>query len=70
LGIERLEKEGEFTGGIYRFRDRTVFLINSSLSTSQAVTVFCRELARQDLSRVFILPAIRELIDSQRIPHS
>jgi hypothetical protein len=68
LGIELLEKEGDFTGGIYRLRDHTVFLINSSLSVSQAVRIFCRELARQDLSKVYILPAIRELIDSQRGP--
>ena len=66
LGIELLEREGEFTGGIYRLRDHKVFLINSSLSASQAVRIFCRELARQDLSKVYILPAIRELIDSQR----
>ena len=48
LGIELLEREGEFTGGIYRLRDHKVFLINSSLSASQAVRIFCRELAPCD----------------------
>jgi hypothetical protein len=66
LGIRLLRKEGDFTGGIYRLRDQRVFLINSSLSISETILVFCKELACQDLSRVFVLPAIRELIETQR----
>jgi len=67
LGIILLRKEGEFKGGIYRLRDQQVFLINPSLSTSEKISVFCRELAYQDLSGVFVLPAIRELIETQRL---
>jgi hypothetical protein len=65
LGITILRKEGDFVGGIYRFRDQKVFLINSSLSTAEKITIFCRELAGQDLSKVFVLPAIREIIESR-----
>jgi len=68
LGIRLLRKEGEFTGGIYRLRDQQVFLINSSLSVSEMISVFCRELSYQDLSGVFVLPAIRELIETRRQP--
>jgi hypothetical protein len=66
LGIKMIRKEGEFKGGIYRLRDEQTFLINASLSTSEAIVVLCRELARQDLSKLFVLPAIRELIEVQR----
>jgi hypothetical protein len=66
LGIRLLKKEGEFKGGIYRLKGQQVFLINSSLSISETISIFCRELAFQDLSGVFVLPAIRELIESQR----
>jgi hypothetical protein len=66
LGIRLLRKEGDFTGGIYRLRDQKVFLINSSLSTSEKISVFCRELACQDLSGVFVLPAVRDLIETRR----
>lgn len=64
LGIRLLRKEGDFVGGICRLRDQRIFLINSSLSVSEMIAVFCRELAYQDLSRVFVLPAVRELIES------
>lgn len=66
LGIRLLRKEGDFTGGIYRLRNQQVFLINSSLSISETISVFCKELAHQDLSGVFVLPVIRELIDNKR----
>lgn len=66
LGIKLLRKEGDFVGGIYRLNDQKVFLINSTLSTSEAITVFCRELSCQDLSKVFVLPAVREIIETRR----
>jgi len=65
LGIRLLRKDGEFRGGVYRLRNEQTFLINASLSTSEAIVVLCRELARQDLSRVFVLPAIRELLEGE-----
>jgi hypothetical protein len=66
LGIPLLRREGDFVGGIYRLKDQRVFLINSSLSTAETINIFCRELAGIDLSRVFILPALREMIETTR----
>ena len=66
LGIRLLRREGDFKGGIYRLRDERTCRINTSLSTSEAIAILCRELARQDLSNLFVLPAIRQLIEIQR----
>ena len=63
LGIRILKKKGDFEGGLYRLRDQTVFLINTSQSTAEKIRLFCRELACLDLSSVFVLPALREKIE-------
>jgi hypothetical protein len=66
LGIRLLRKKGDFEGGIYRLRDQKVFLINTSLSTTEKINIFCKELACLDLSSVFVLPALREMIEVNR----
>ena len=55
-------EEGEFTGGICRLRDQEIFLVNRSLTTLEKIRVLCRELSQADLSRTFVLPALRERI--------
>ena len=64
LGIELRTNEGEFRGGICQVKGQKFFVVNSSLSTAQQVKLLCRELAREDLSSVFVLPVIRERIQS------
>jgi hypothetical protein len=64
LGIELKEVEGDFTGGICRLKGRKVLLINASLTTRKMIDIMCRELAGEDLSHVFILPAVRRKIEA------
>lgn len=64
LGIELKETEGEFTGGLCQVKGQRVLLVNSSLAVGKVVDIICRELARQDLSHIFILPAVRKKIES------
>jgi len=59
---------GEFSGGSCLLRGRKVLLLNSSMPARRMVEVLCRELAREDLSSVFVLPAVRDLIERRAIP--
>ena len=62
LGLELRWEEGDFTGGICRLRGREIFLVNRSLPTLEKIRVLCRELSQTDLSRTFVVPALRERI--------
>ena len=62
LGFELRWDEGEFTGGICRLGDRKILLMNRSLPTFEKIRVLCRNLSNTDLSKIFVLPAIREQI--------
>ena len=62
LGLELRWDEGEFTGGICRLKDKKLLLINRSLPTFEKIRLLCRELSQADLSRIFVLPALRERI--------
>ncbi|MCH8820035.1 MAG: hypothetical protein IIB03_06920 [Acidobacteria bacterium] len=62
LGLELRWEEGEFTGGICRLRGQEIFLVNRSLPTLEKIRILCRELSQADLSRTFVLPALRERI--------
>ncbi len=59
LGLELRWEDGHFTGGIFRLENRMMFIINSSLPTSQKVGVLCRERSRFDLSQIFIRADLR-----------
>ncbi len=62
LGLELRWDEGNFTGGICRLGDRTILVMNRSLPTFEKIRVLCRNLSHTDLSKIFVLPAIREQI--------
>ncbi len=62
LGLELRWDEGEFTGGICRLGDRKILVMNRSLPTVEKIRVLCQNLAHTDLSKIFVLPAIREQI--------
>lgn len=68
LGIGIQDQAGRFSGGICVLKGRRVLLLNPALTANKAIEVLCRELASQDLSRIFILPAVRDLIENGRKP--
>ena len=63
LGIEIRRTQGEFVGGICSLNGKRVFFLNEALPRGKMVELFCHELARQDLSRIFVLPAVRMRLD-------
>lgn len=63
LGMELRYEKGDFHGGMCRVGDRRLILINSRLQPSQKIQILVSELARCNLSNVYIVPAVRELIE-------
>ncbi len=62
LGFELRWDEGDFTGGICRLGDRKILVMNRSLPTFEKIRILCQNLSQADLSKIFVLPAIREQI--------
>lgn len=66
LSIDYRYEKGDFTGGLCRINDTQVLIINSKLTEEEKVKVFTQELARLDLNNVYMLPAIREIIQEEQ----
>lgn len=64
LDIEVRVTGGEFDSGLISLRGRRVLILNPSVSDRRQVELLCRALSREDLSRIFVLPAIRARIES------
>lgn len=67
LALEIRYEKGNFHGGLCRLEDQRTFIINKDLSTSEKIKVFARELANMDLEGIYILPAIRERIEDEKL---
>ena len=65
LDIELRSTGGEFEGGLVRLRGRRVLFLNPSLSERRQIELLCSVLGREDLSRLFVLPAVRSRIESE-----
>lgn len=65
LGIDLRYETGDFKGGVCRVGEEKVLIVNKKLLEVQKIALICSELAQMDLSHIFILPAVRELIENQ-----
>jgi hypothetical protein len=65
LDIEMRFIHGEFEGGLITLRGRRVLYLNPSLSERRQVELLCTILRGEDLSHLFILPAVRTRIEAQ-----
>ena len=63
---EKLKKESSFyPGGLCRIKGENVLIINSLSSPEDRIQTFMKAVKSFDLSRVFIRPALRELISAE-----
>ena len=61
---EGVESEGSFpSGGLCRVRDRYYIIVNSAAGPGDRIQTIARALKRFDLSRVYLKPALRELLE-------
>jgi hypothetical protein len=68
LGItiryEPLMVEGSIhTGGYCRIKGQDVVIINKNSTTREKMSILIDGLKRHDLSQIYILPSLRELLD-------
>ena len=62
---EKIQKESAFfPGGYCKVKGKDLIIINSKAALDDKVEIIARALILFDLSQIFVLPAIRELIDS------
>jgi hypothetical protein len=66
LGIELRYEKGNFEGGFCRLKDKNVIIVNKTLTNQQKIRVLARELALFDLEGIYIVPALRSIIDEYR----
>ncbi|MBN2091394.1 hypothetical protein JW964_17410 [candidate division KSB1 bacterium] len=65
LSIDLRYEKGEFSGGLCRVNDKQMMIINKRLSDDQKIKVFARAIGQLNLENIYILPAIREIIEEQ-----
>lgn len=66
LEIDLVREPGEFSGGLCRIGGESRFILNRALPLPQQIGILCRDLATVDLSRVYVLPVLREMIQAAR----
>ena len=62
LDIDVVREPGEFSGGLCRIGESNRFILNRALPLPQQIGILCRDLATVDLSQVYVLPVLREMI--------
>jgi hypothetical protein len=62
LDIDLVREQGEFSGGLCRIGEENRFILNQALPLSQQIGILCRDLSAVDLSQVYVLPVLREMI--------
>ena len=68
LGITIRYELGDFKGGFCQVKEDTYIIIPKRLPIEKQVLILSRELARFPLDNMYILPAVRELIEENRVP--
>ena len=65
IRYEPLEGETAFqSGGLCRLRDKKYIIVNEKASTGEKVETIAKALRRFDLSRVYLKPALRDLLET------
>lgn len=64
LGITIRYENGDFKGGQCQVKEKQYIIIPKRLPIERQIQIFAQELARFPMENVFILPAIRELLEA------
>jgi len=62
------EEEILVTGGLCRIRGEPVVLINRKTTRKERIDVFIQAIRKFDLAGIYILPAIRKLLENTELP--
>ena len=63
--FEKLKKESAFfPGGLCKVKGEDIIIINSSAALEDKIEILGKALSPLDLSQIYVLPAVREFLDS------
>jgi hypothetical protein len=65
LDIEVRYEKGDFKGGVCRVRDQELILIQKDEPITKKIKLLAKELGERDLETIYVLPALREIIESE-----
>jgi len=63
LGIDLRYEKGDFEGGLCRVENNQLLIINKALSDQAKIRVLARELGTLELENIYMVPALRRIID-------
>ena len=63
LDVEVRYEKGDFNGGLCRIDDRSVLLVQKTDPLHRKIHILARELGALNLDHIFVIPALRELIE-------
>ena len=66
LNIQLRYEKGDFSGGFCRLDDDKLIILNADYTRKKKINILSRELSRIKLDDIFIVPAIRKLIEKER----
>jgi hypothetical protein len=64
LSIELRYEKGQFSGGLYRYKEKKEIIVNKDLTIMQKINILAKVLRENDdLDKLYIIPALREVIE-------
>ncbi|HNW59967.1 MAG TPA: hypothetical protein PKI62_09860 [bacterium] len=65
LDVEVRYEKGDFIGGLCRIDDKTILLLQKTDPLYRKISILARELGTCKLDTIFIVPALRTLIEEE-----
>ena len=66
LDVSLKYEDGEFHGGLCRIRGRSMIILPRHASAEEKIERLANGLSHFDMDRVYVLPLVRDLLDSVR----
>jgi hypothetical protein len=63
LGVQVRYEKGDFAGGLCKLKDKQLLILNSAMPPNQKIKILASELSQMELDNVFMVPALRQVID-------
>lgn len=63
LSIKLRYEKGDFQGGLCKVNGEKIFIVNKKLPTERKIKIFAEDLSQLDLDNIFMVPAVRKIID-------
>ncbi len=69
LSIRVRYERGDFVGGLCRVKGEQVLIVHRDLTPARKVEIIARELSRLNLENVYVVPALRKVIERESGAH-